>query len=317
MAEWDVVVVGAGLAGSTAGLFSARQGRSALVVDAGLVPGGQLFNIARIEDFPGFPQGVAGYELCPLLQEQAATAGAEFRPGAVEALAPTETRWSVTIAGEPVEARVVIVATGSTPRPLGIPGEERLVGRGISRCASCDGPIYRERAVAVIGGGDSALLETLELAEHVASVTVFVRGSALRGQHTYAGRVEAAENVTVVYETVVEEILGEDAVTGVRTRNVATGETADLEVAAVFPYIGSEPQTALLAPHVALDPDGRVPTDAWMRTERPGLLVAGEARSDSAAQAVTVAGDGATAAIATGTYLATGAWASVEAPVAG
>ena len=169
----------------------------------------------------------------------------------------------------------------------------------------------------MIGGGDSALLETLELVDHVASVTVFVRGSALRGQHTYASRVEAAEKVTIVYETVIEEILGESAVTGVRTRNVSTGETAEVEVAAVFPYVGSEPQTALLAPHVALDADGRVPTDAWMRTGHPGLLVAGEARSDSAAQAVTVAGDGATAAIAADRYLSSSAWASVETSVAG
>lgn len=312
MEEREVVVVGAGLAGCTAALFSARHGRSTLVVDAGLVPGGQMFNIARIEDFPGFPQGIAGYDLCPMLQEQAATAGAEFRPCTVEALAPTEAGWVVTGPDGPVEARVVIVATGSSPRRLGIPGEERLLGHGISHCASCDGPIYRERAVAVIGGGDSALLETLELVDHVASVTVFVRGSALRGQRTYAGRVEAAQNVTLVYDTVVEEILGEGAVTGVRTRNVATGETAEVEVAAVFPYIGSEPQTALVAPHVPLDPDGRAPTDAWMRTELPGLLVAGEARSDSAAQAVTVAGDGATAAVAADRYLGTGVWAPAE-----
>jgi thioredoxin reductase (NADPH) len=317
MADWDVIVVGAGLAGSTAALFSVRHGQSTLVLDAGLVPGGQMFNIARIEDFPGFPQGVAGYDLCPMLQEQAATAGAEFRPDAVESLAPTGNGWSVSTASQTVETRAVIVATGSTPRRLGVPGEERLLGYGISHCASCDGPIYRERAVAVIGGGDSALLETLELVDHVAHVTVLVRRSALRGQHAYASRVEAAEKVTLRFDTVVEEILGEDAVTGIRTRNVATGETAEVEVAAVFAYIGSEPQTSLLAPHIALDPEGRVPTDAWMRTNRQGLLVAGEVRSESAAQAVTVAGDGATAAIAVDRYLASGVWRPLETSVAG
>jgi thioredoxin reductase (NADPH) len=311
VSDYDAVVVGAGLAGATAALFAARHGHSTLVVDAGLVPGGQLFNIAKIEDFPGFPEGVAGYDLCPMLQEQATNAGAEFRPGRVDALEQVDGAWSVVVDGSPVSARSVVVATGSTPRKLDVPGEERLLGHGISHCASCDGPLYRERPVAVIGGGDSALLESLELASHVGEVTILVRSHSLRAQRTYVQRAEESPAIAFAFDTVVEEILGETNVTGIRTRNVATGETTEVEVAAVFPYVGSVPQTALLEPLVDLDADGRVPTDALMRTPRAGLLVAGEIRSGSAAQAVAVAGDGATAAVAAHRYLSDGAWLPV------
>jgi thioredoxin reductase (NADPH) len=312
--DHDIVIVGAGLAGSTAALFAARHGHSTLVVDAGLVPGGQLFNIAKIEDFPGFPQGVAGYDLCPMLQEQAANAGAEFRPGTVDALEEVQGGWSVVVDGDALKARAVVVATGSTPRKLDIPGEARLVGHGVSHCASCDGPIYRERPVAVIGGGDSALLESLELASHVGKVTIFVRSETLRAQRTYVQRAEESPSIIFAYNTVVEEILGDTSVAAVRTRNVVTGQVAEVEVAAVFPYIGSVPQTTLLGRLVQLDDDGRVLTDPRMRTLRPGLLVAGDARRDSAAQAVAVAGDGATAAVAASLYLSDGSWPAEGAP---
>jgi thioredoxin reductase (NADPH) len=274
--DYELLIVGGGLAGTTAALFAARHGRSTLCLDGG-ISGGQLLSISRIEDFPGFPDGVAGFELCPALQAQAMDAGAEFRTGEVQEIAPDGNRWTVTTAdGESFIAQALIVATGSTPTPLGVPGEDRLVGRGVSHCASCDGPLHRDKAVVVVGAGDSALQEALELAEHVAQVVLVHRGTSLDGQETYRQRVLASERVSVRFETVVEEILGDDTVTGVRMRDLAADTTEELSVAAVFPYIGSTAQTSILADALPLTPDGRVWTDASMRTVAPGLFAAGD-----------------------------------------
>jgi thioredoxin reductase (NADPH) len=308
MMDYDVVVVGAGLAGSTASLFAARHGHSTLCLDAGIA-GGQLLSISRIEDFPGFPDGVAGFELCPGLQTQAMDAGAEFGTGEVQSVVSDADRWTLrTAAGESVVARAVIVATGSTPTPLGVPGEDRLAGRGVSHCASCDGPIYREKVVVVVGAGDSALQEALELAEHVGEIVLVHRGSSLGGQHAYRQRVLDSGRISIRFETVVEEIVGTDNVTGVRLRDSRSGSTEELSADAVFPYVGSTAKTSFLADVLSLTPDGRVWTDAWMRTTARGLFAAGDVRSDSAAQAIAVAGDGATAAVAADRYLRDGEW---------
>lgn len=311
--DFEVVVVGGGLAGGTAALFSARHGRPTLCLESA-IGGGQLLSISRIEDYPGFVDGVAGFELCPGLQAQAMDAGAEYRTAEVQALARRDDAWVLTTEAGDLVAGAVIVATGSAPRKLDVPGEDRLAGHGVSRCASCDGPLYREQTVAVIGAGDSALQEALELAEHAGQVVLVHRGTALGGQETYRRRVLESERISVRYGTVVDEILGDAAVAGVRLRELDSGAMEELPVRAVFPYIGSVGQASFLADCLPLDADGRVWTDAAMRTELPGLLAAGDVRSESVAQAVAVAGDGATAGVTADRYLRDGTWMSTLRP---
>lgn len=297
------MVLGGGLAGLTAGLFAARCGRSTLVLEAS-IPGGHLANVETIEDFPGFGDGVAGYDLCPVAQEQAANAGAEFELAEVQAVRAQGPHWSVETSEGRHQAKVVIVAVGSHPRSLDIPGEARLLGRGVSHCATCDGPLFRGKAVGVVGGGDSALQEALTLAKFAARVTVFHRGTALSAQHTYQARALEQSAIEVRYGTVVDEILGEETVAAVRVRDVATLAQSDVALNGLFPYVGLAPSTAFLEGVVPLDAAGHIRTDCSMRTDVPGVFAAGDVRQDSACQAIASAGDGATAALAAHRYIA-------------
>jgi thioredoxin reductase (NADPH) len=301
------VVAGGGIAGLTAALFSARLGRSALVL-AGDVPGGLLLNIELIEGYPGFPEGVPGYELCPIAQEQATEAGAEIRMTELQGVEQAREGLRVATGEGDLEAGALIFATGARLKQLGVPGEERLTGRGVSHCATCDGPLLRDRVVGVVGGGDSALQEALTLVASVSEVIVLQREEELTAQETYRTRVLEHPKISVRYRKVVEEILGDEAVTGVRTRDVDSGEEAELELAGVFAYVGLRPNTAALEDSPTLDGEGRIPTDRWMRTELPGLFAAGIARSDSSCQAAASAGDGATAAKAAHRYLNGESW---------
>ncbi len=305
--EFDVVIAGGGIAGLTAGVVSARLGRKTLVL-TGDVLGGLLLSIEKIEGFPGFPDGIPGYELCPMTQEQAVAAGAEFAAAELERLETQGGKWRVTTGKGEFVARAVILATGSTLKELGIPGEARLRGKGVSHCASCDAPLMRNRIVAVVGGGDSAMQEALTLAEFVSRVIILHRGEALSGQATYRERVTRHPKIDIRLHTVAEEILGAATVTGVRTRDTASGATADLEVAGVFVYIGLQPSTEFLQGWMNLDSSGRIATDGWMRTEAAGICAAGTVRSGSPGRAVASAGDGATAAIAIDRYLTNGSW---------
>jgi thioredoxin reductase (NADPH) len=314
--EFEVVVAGGGIGGLTAGLHAARMGRSTLVL-GGSAPGGLLLSIERIDGVPGFPEGVAGYELCPMLQEQAADAGADLRMTELAAIEPgDDDGWRLATAEGDVHARAVILATGARLKTLGVAGEERLQGRGVSHCASCDAPLMRDRTVGVVGGGDSALQEALTLAESVAEVIVLHRGDALSAQAAYREPALEHPKITVHYGTIVEEILGEDSVTGVRTREAASGETQELELGGVFVYVGLQPNTELLADRLELDDDVRVPTDATMRTELPGVLAAGILRQGSLGQAAISAGEGAAAAKAAHRYLTDGSWAGRTAALA-
>jgi thioredoxin reductase (NADPH) len=303
VADYDVVIVGSGLAGLTAALFAARYGLSTLVLESN-IPGGHLMNIEKIEDFPGFPDVVAGYDLCPNLQRQAADQGAEFQRAEVMRLESTDRFWSVvTDDEERHRAKAVIVATGSSLKQLGVTGEAKLQGRGVSHCASCDGPLYNGQVVAVVGGGDSALQEALTLSNHAESVFIFNRDENFSGQHSYLERVRGTPKITPRHRTVVEEILGDDVVSGVRVLDLATNEVSQINLSGVFVYIGAQPNTALLNELVKLSESGHVPTDVSMKTARDGLYAAGDVRQDSAAQAITSAGDGATAAIAAYRYI--------------
>ena len=302
MTEHDVIIIGSGLAGLTAGLFSARQGLSTLVFESN-IPGGHLISIEKIEDFPGFPDGVSGYEICPNLQRQASDHGAEFQRAEVLRLDAADKLWSIATEEESYRAKAVIVATGSTLKHLGIPGEEKLMGRGVSHCASCDGPLYNDQTVGVVGGGDSALQEALTLTNYAANVLLLHWDEAFSAQQTYRQRVIENAKITPRYRTVIEEVLGDEVVTGVRVRNLKTDEISQVELAGLFVYVGLQPNTELLRDVVKLSDSGHVLTDSWMKTTREGLYAVGDIRNDSARQAITSAGDGATAAIAAYRYV--------------
>jgi thioredoxin reductase (NADPH) len=301
MKDCDLVVVGAGIAGLTAAMFAGRYGLKVVVVDR-MGSGGQIINAERIENWPGFPQGIGGHELGPLLHEQAEAAGAEILLDTIESIELTGEHRIVGGAGDIWRARSVIIAAGSAPRPLGVPGEEEFRGKGVSHCASCDGALFVGRDVCVIGGGDSALDEALVLADHAARLTVFHRGASLDAQRVLRDRIAANRKIEVVLDTVVEEILGEDAVTGVRLR--AAGVTRLHKTDGVFIHVGLAPNTAFLRDLVALDAAGHIETDASLRTSVEGIFAAGDIRKFSVAQLAAAAGDGATAAISAYRYLA-------------
>jgi thioredoxin reductase (NADPH) len=302
MSEYDVIVIGSGLGGLSAGLFSARLGLSTLILESN-IPGGHLISIEKIEDFPGFPDGVPGYDLCPTVQQQAANQGAEFQRAEVRSLETKDRFWSLTTDEERHHAKAVIVATGSTLKELGVPGETKWMGRGVSHCASCDGPLYNGQVVGVVGGGDSALQEALTLSNYAESVLLFERGQSLSAQRSYLERALSAPKISPHYRTVVEEVLGDDVVSGVRVRNLASDQVSQIDLAGLFVYVGLRPNTALLKNLLDLSETGHVPTNGWMKTECDGLYAVGDIREDSARQAIAAAGDGATAAVAAHRYI--------------
>ena len=303
---FDVVVIGGGLAGLTAGLFAARHGHSVVVLES-TVPGGHLVNVEKIEDFPGLPDGIAGYDLAPTVQEQAERAGAQFQLAEVTGLERDDDTWKVITSDATFLAQAVILASGTTPAPLGVPGEEALTGRGISHCATCDGPIFRGRPVAVAGGGTYALQEALTLSGYASQVLILNPDSTSSAQAIYQQRVAEDPKIELRHSHVIEEVLGDGAVSGLRVRDLSsgtgTGEQSTVEVAALFVYAGSTPNSALVKDLFALTPTGHVPTDVTLATPLPGLYAAGDVRQHSPNHALTSAADGATAAISAHHYL--------------
>src|SRR4051812_43403317 len=279
-AEYEIAVAGGGPAGLTAALFAARLRRRTIVLDS-IGMGGALLNAGQVEGWPGLADGVPGFELGPRLQEQALDAGVAVEPLEVGRIEPRGADWCVVTDAREVVAAAIVVATGSRPRPVGVPGEDEFAGKGLSHCASCDGPLYQGRTVAVYGGGDPALVETLELVRHDVRVVLLHPDDDLGGQETFGRRIAESAQVEIRHRTVLEEILGDGHVERVRVRALASGESSTVAVGGVFAYVGSIPNTACLEGVVTLDEHGRVPTDVWMRTERPGLFAVGDVRADA------------------------------------
>jgi len=303
----DLVVAGSGIAGASAALTGARLGLKTVCL-VGDVLGGQLLSINKIDGYPGFPEGVAGYDLCPMAQEQALGAGAEIIAGSLDRLTAERGLWRLGTTAGDMEARGVVLATGATLKELGVPGEQLFKGKGVSHCASCDAPLLRSKPVVVVGGGDSACQEALTLAEAASRVTLLCRGAALRAQEAYRLQVNAAANIDIRFHHVAEEILGDAGVTAVRARDTRSGGTAEIEAAGVFVYVGLQPATGYLGDALQLTGDGRIPTDAALRTALTGIAAAGAVRGGWAGRAAAAAGDGAAAAIAIDRYLRNDDW---------
>ena len=299
--EYEIVIIGGGPAGLAAGLYAARARRKTVLLEKGVI-GGQISLTELVENYPGVPS-INGFDLAQTMLKQAESCGLEAQAVETTALEQDGKAWLVRTAEDEYLARAVIVTVGADYNKLGVPGEERLTGRGVSYCATCDAAFFKGQHVAVVGGGDAAMDEGLFTTRHVDKISVIHRRDRLRASAILQERAFANPKMGFVWNTVVTEILGEEAVTGVRLRNRETGEDSSLDMAAVFIFIGQHPNTDFLRGLVPTDEGGHAVVNEWMETERPGLYVAGDARRNSARQVVSSAGDGATAAIAAEHYL--------------
>ncbi|HCC33756.1 MAG TPA: thioredoxin-disulfide reductase [Clostridiales bacterium] len=296
----NVVVVGGGPAGLTAAIYAGRFGMSPLVLEPGL-PGGKLTLIDRIENFPGFPGGIGGPELAQRLDEQAREYGAEFRAVAAEAIRRDGALIQVATGDGEVTARSVIVASGATPLRLGVPGEREFLGRGVSYCATCDGPFFRDKDIAVVGGGDSAVEEALCLTRFARSVTVIHRRERLRASEVLQQRALAHPLIRFRWSAEVIAVEGSDQVEGIRLRD-RQGESL-LPAEGVFIYVGIVPVTGFLGGQVELDARGHLRAAEDTATSLPGFFAAGDVRGKPLRQVATAVADGAVAAMAAEKYL--------------
>ncbi|MCS7277117.1 MAG: thioredoxin-disulfide reductase [Dehalococcoidia bacterium] len=299
--EYDIVIVGGGPAGLAAGLYAARARRRTALLEKGVI-GGQISLTETIENYPGI-ESIGGFDLAQAMLRQAESYGMETHYLAAKSLEQADGKWLVRTDEEDFLAKAVIITAGADYNRLGVPGEERLTGRGVSYCATCDAAFFKDEEVAVVGGGDAAMDEGLFTARYAAKVYVIHRRDQLRASRILQERAFANPKMHFIWNTVVTEILGEEAVEGARLRNVVTGEETVLPVKAVFIFIGHHPNTDWLKGLVPMDNGGHIVVNEWMETGLPGLFAAGDVRKNAARQVVTSAGDGATAAIAADRYI--------------
>jgi len=301
----DVIVIGSGPAGYTAALYTARARLSPLVFEGSVTSGGALMNTTDVENFPGFPDGVLGPDLMDQLRKQAERFGAELLAEDVTEVDLTATPKVIRVGEDTYLARAVIIATGSGYRELGVPGEKRLSGHGVSWCATCDGFFFRERDIAVIGGGDTAMEEATFLTRFARSVTVIHRRDTLRASKIMQDRAMGNPKIRFAWDSEVTEVLGEDRVTGLQIRNVKTGTMSTLEVTGMFVAIGHDPRSKLFASQLATDADGYLLVEQpSTRTAIEGVFAAGDVVDRTYRQAVTAAGTGCSAAIDAERWLA-------------
>lgn len=308
MADVDLTIIGGGVAGLTAGLYAAWHRLDAVLLER-MGTGGQIINADTIRNFPGFPGGIKGYELGPQVAQQAIDLGLRIEYAEAQALGSEGGLHVVQTDGEEYRARAVIVAVGSTIARLGCPGEEEFEGRGVSYCAVCDAEFFRDQPVVVVGGGDSAMDEALFLAGVASSVTLLIRDERVHAAAALAEQALAHPTISVRWNTELTAIEGGESVERVRVDS--DGASQSIECNGVFIYVGLQPSTGIFRDVLPVDSAGHIPVDPWMRSPVPGVFAAGDIRQHSARQLVTVAGDGATAAIAAARYLKDGIWPAV------
>lgn len=306
---WDMVIIGGGPAGLTAGLYAARAGLKTVLLEQG-IPGGTLINIDHLENYPGFADGIPGSELAMHMMEQATRFGLQTEIAHVTGLEwPSDAPQGAWQGGRVLaeeqswQARTVVVSTGSRPRLLGVPGEERLTGRGVSYCATCDGALFRGKVVAVVGGGDSALSEAIFLTRFAERVLLIHRRDQLRGIQVLQERARENPKIAFHLESVVEEIQGQDGVQGLVLKHRPTGKTETVPVDGVFIYVGADPATGFLPEALQRDARGYIIVNDDLQTSLTGVFAAGDVRLKKLRQVATAVGDGAQAAMAAGEFL--------------
>lgn len=299
---YDVIVIGGGAAGCTASIYAVRAGLKTLML-VGPTPGGQIASSHFVENYPGFPHGISGLDLALSFEEQAARVGVEIKRASAKSVELDTLVKIVRTRREEYKAHTVIIATGATARKLGVPGEEELRGVGVSYCATCDGGFAKDKHVAVIGGGDTALGDAAYLARITKDVVIVHRRDAFRAAKLVEDVALSYPNVRVVWNSSVEAFEGTDgALSGIRLKNTQTGETSLLPVEHAFVAVGNNPQTAFLENYLPLV-DGYIETDHRCRTELPGVYAAGDVRYNTRRQVVTAAADGAVAAMEADEYI--------------
>jgi thioredoxin reductase (NADPH) len=298
-----VIIIGGGPAGYTAALYSARANLDPLVIE-GFQWGGQLMITSDVENYPGYPAGVMGPQMMQDFRTQAGRFGGEFLTEDVTRVDFSERPFRVWIGDDEYRAESVIVATGAVARKLHLPSEQRLQGRGVTYCAVCDAAFYRDKEVVVVGGGDSAMEEAIFLTKFASKVTLVHRRDTFRASPIMVDRARANEKIAFVLESVVEEVLGDEKVEGVRIRNVSTGETTEIPADGLFVAIGHDPATALFAGQLEMDDAGYLLTDGkTTATNVPGVFAAGDVVDHVYRQAITAAGMGCEAALDAERYL--------------
>jgi len=301
MARYEVIIIGGGPAGLTAGLYTSRVGLKSLLVERGPM-GGQMVNARMVENYPGFPEGISGPELGSLMHQQASRYGLEVVTAEVTGLNDGQPFGVLTTEGS-FEAEAIIIAAGSEYHKLGVDGEERLSGHGVSYCATCDGFFFRDRKVAVVGGGDTAITDALELTQHASEVYVIHRRDQLRAGQVLQERAFAHPKLEFIWDTVVEEVSGDRVLEELKLRNVKTGRQSNLKVDGVFVAVGLMPNSHLFFNILELDDAGYIITDEVMATSVPAIFVAGDIRRNSPRQIAAAVGDGVTAAMSAFKYL--------------
>ncbi|MFQ5645488.1 MAG: thioredoxin-disulfide reductase [bacterium] len=297
MKAHDIIIIGGGPGGLTAGLYAARADLDCLLLEKGLA-GGQMFITDNIENYPGFPEGISGPELSERFSAQVERLGLEIQYAEVEKIKIEADRFLLTTDEGDFPGKTLIISTGANPRELGVPGERRLRGRGVSYCATCDGAFFRDQEIVVVGGGDTAVKEALYLANLASRVRVVHRRDLLRADKFLQKKAFNNPKIEFIWDHVAEEFLGENEVTGIRIKNVKTQKTSTLKTNGIFPFVGINPNTSFLPEEIELDEGGFIKTNEDCETSVPGVFAVGDVRAKKLRQIITAAAEGAIAATA-------------------